>query len=103
LHIPDTGHVTTRYRVPGTEIFFSVQGNILASTEVVYRAARAFREGDGNVVERVMRAMVVADQEGGDRRCTCASEPIPAATATCTLKTSHVASPGGQHHRSEGQ
>ena len=28
---------------------------------------------------------------GGDRRCTCESKPIPAATAACESKTSHVA------------
>ena len=78
-------------RVPGTDIVFSVQGNILASDEVVYQAARAFREGEGDMLERMVRAMEVAEQEGGDRRCTCASEPLTAATAQCTLKTAHVA------------
>ena len=78
-------------RVPGTSIVFSVQGNILASDEVVYQAARAFREGEGTMVERVMRAMEVADAQGGDRRCTCASEPRTAATRACTIKTSNVA------------
>src|SRR5690606_38942594 len=78
-------------RVPGTSIVYSVQGNILASDEVVYQAARAFREGEGSMVERVMRAMEVADAQGGDRRCTCASEPLTAATRACTLKTSNVA------------
>lgn len=78
-------------RVPGTDIVFSVQGNILASDEVIYQAARAFREGEGSMADRVMRAMEVADAQGGDRRCTCASEPKTAATRACTLKTSHVA------------
>lgn len=78
-------------RVPGTDIVFSVQGNILASDEVIYQAARAFREGEGTMVERVMRAMEVADAQGGDRRCTCASEPKTAATRACTIKTSNVA------------
>lgn len=77
--------------VPGTNIVFSVQGNILASHQVVQQAARAFREGDGSMVERVMRAMEVADAEGGDRRCTCASEPLTASTRACTIKTSNVA------------
>jgi len=82
-HMPDV--------VPGTDIVFSVQGNILASYAVVHAAARAFREGDGDIVERTMRAMEVADREGGDRRCTCASPPLTAATRPCELKTSHVA------------
>ena len=50
--------------VPGTNIIFSVQGNILASHQVVQQAARAFREGDGTMVERVMRAMEKADAAG---------------------------------------
>lgn len=78
-------------RVPGTEIVFSVQGNVLASDEVVYQAARAFREGEGDMLERMMRAMEAAEAEGGDRRCTCAADPQPVATAACTLKTAHVA------------
>lgn len=82
-------HMTDR--VPGTDIVFSVQGNILATDEVVYQAARAFREGNGDLAERLMRAMEAADREGGDRRCTCAEEPKTAATADCTLKTAHVA------------
>lgn len=78
-------------RVPGTDIVFSVQGNILASDEVVYQAARAMRESSGTMLDRVMAAMEAANREGGDRRCTCASEPATAATQTCTLRTSHVA------------
>jgi len=82
-------HMTDR--VPGTRIVFSVQGNLLATDEVVYKAARAFREGDGGLAERMMRAMEAADAEGGDRRCTCAQEPKTAATAECVRKTAHVA------------
>jgi len=78
-------------RVPGTDIVFSVQGNILASDEVVYQAARAMRETNGTMLDRVMAAMEAANREGGDRRCTCASEPATAATQTCALRTSHVA------------
>ena len=55
-------------------------GELLASDEVVYQAARAFREGEGDMLDRMMRAMEAADREGGDRRCTCASDPQPAAT-----------------------
>ncbi len=78
-------------RVAGTPFVFSIQGNILASDEVVYQAARAFRESKGTLVERVMRAMEAADAQGGDRRCTCATPPATAATADCTSKTAHVA------------
>ena len=78
-------------RVAGTPFVFSIQGNILASDEVVYQAARAFREGKGSLAERVLRAMEAADAEGGDRRCTCATPPATVATADCTSKTAHVA------------
>jgi uncharacterized Ntn-hydrolase superfamily protein len=78
-------------RVEGTDFVFSVQGNILASDEVVYQAARAFRESKGNLTERMMAAMEAADKHGGDRRCTCAKPPATAATADCIHKTAHVA------------
>ncbi|MGH7500569.1 MAG: DUF1028 domain-containing protein [Longimicrobiales bacterium] len=78
-------------RVPGTDIVFSVQGNILASDEVVYQAARAMRESGGTILDRVMAAMEAANREGGDRRCTCASEPATASAQMCSLRTSHVA------------
>lgn len=89
----ENGAVSTHMqeRIAGTDIVFSVQGNILASDEVVYQAARAFREGEGDMLERMMRAMEAAEREGGDRRCTCAAPPTTAATAACTLKTAHVA------------
>jgi hypothetical protein len=38
-----------------------------------------------------MAAMEEADARGGDKRCTCATPPAPAATAACESKTSHVA------------
>lgn len=96
-HLASTGHdnqpvaVHLHERVVGTPFVFSIQGNILASDEVVYQAARAFREGKGTLAARVMRAMEAADAEGGDRRCTCAKPPETGATADCTLKTAHVA------------
>lgn len=78
-------------RVEGTDFVFSVQGNILASDEVVYQAARAFRESKGGLTERLMAAMEAADAQGGDRRCTCATPPPTAASADCVHKTAHVA------------
>ena len=38
-----------------------------------------------------MAAMETADARGGDKRCTCETRPLPAATAACQGKTSHVA------------
>jgi uncharacterized Ntn-hydrolase superfamily protein len=75
--------------VPGTEITFSIQGNILLSDDVVNNAVRAFLAEDGALTDRVMAAMEAADAAGGDRRCTCETEPHP--EAPCDGKTAHVA------------
>ncbi len=75
--------------IPAAGIYFSVQGNILASDDVVHLAVEAFKAEGGTMADRVMAAMEAADAEGGDRRCTCESEPIP--DAPCDGKTSHVA------------
>ena len=76
--------------VPGTGIYFSVQGNILASDAVVTDAVAAFKEAEGTLTDRVMAAMEMADARGGDSRCTCESEPRSEGIA-CDGKTSHVA------------
>jgi len=76
-------------KVDGQEIFFSIQGNILASNEVVHDAARRFTSAEGTLADRVMAAMEGADEAGGDVRCTCESEPVP--DAPCHGKNAHVA------------
>jgi uncharacterized Ntn-hydrolase superfamily protein len=76
-------------RVPGAGIFFSIQGNILASDEVVTAAVEAFKQSSGTLADRVMAAMETADAKGGDKRCTCATEPK--IDAPCDGKTAHVA------------
>ena len=81
LHVADS--------VPDEGIFFSVQGNILASDDVVHLAVEAFRSESGTMADRVMAAMEAADAQGGDRRCTCESEPV--LEVPCDGKTSHVA------------
>jgi hypothetical protein len=77
-------------RVPGTQIYFSIQGNILRPGEVVPHAVKAFLEAKGAMTDRVMAAMEAADASGGDSRCSCSSAesegPIP-----CSNKTAHVA------------
>jgi uncharacterized Ntn-hydrolase superfamily protein len=78
-------------QVPGTGIYFSIQGNILASDDVVGAAVEAFKAEQGTLTDRVMAAMEAADAKGGDKRCTCESKPATAATAACEYKTSHVA------------
>src|SRR5207247_7018891 len=58
-------------QVPGTEIFYSIQGNILRPGQVVANAVEAFINTSGALTDRVMGAMEAADGSGGDSRCTC--------------------------------
>jgi uncharacterized Ntn-hydrolase superfamily protein len=76
-------------QVPGTDIFYSIQGNILKSDEVIEAAVAAFSATKGPLSDSVMAAMEAADAKGGDSRCTCDSEPR--LSAPCDGKTSHVA------------
>jgi uncharacterized Ntn-hydrolase superfamily protein len=76
-------------QVPGTEIYYSIQGNILAAETVVTDAVQAFVTASGELTDRVMAAMEAADATGGDRRCSC--EQGPKLEAPCTAKTAHVA------------
>jgi len=75
--------------VPGTEVYYSIQGNILASEAVITDAVQAFVSASGELTDRVMAAMEAADAKGGDRRCSC--EQGPKLEAPCTAKTAHVA------------
>jgi uncharacterized Ntn-hydrolase superfamily protein len=76
-------------KVDKTEIYFSIQGNILTSDAVIEEAVRAFKAAKGSLADRVMAAMEAADAHGGDRRCTCKTPPDP--PAPCDGKTAHVA------------
>lgn len=76
-------------QVAGTDIFYAVQGNILASDGVVTDAMEAFAKASGDLGDRVMAAMEAADAKGGDKRCTC--ETAPKLDAPCDGKTAHVA------------
>jgi hypothetical protein len=80
-------------QVPGTDIFYSIQGNILRPGQVVPNAVAAFVKTSGAITDRVMAAMEAADGSGGDSRCTCppwpsdgSKPPIP-----CDGKTAQVA------------
>lgn len=80
-------------RVPGTDIYYSIQGNILRPGNVVPDAVAAFLANTGSLTDRVMAAMDAADASGGDSRCSC---PAPSADGSrpaiaCEGKTSHVA------------
>jgi uncharacterized Ntn-hydrolase superfamily protein len=76
-------------RIDGTDVYYSIQGNILAGDEVVEDAVRALKQARGNLADRVMAAMEAADAHGGDRRCNCSTPPDP--PAPCEHKTAHVA------------
>jgi hypothetical protein len=80
-------------QVPGTEIFYSIQGNILRPGEVVPSAVKAFVNAKGAITDRVMAAMDAADAGGGDSRCSCPPPPADGSTPKipCDNKTAHVA------------
>lgn len=47
---------------------YACQGNILAGEEVVTAMARAFEETDGDLLDRLLAALLAGDRAGGDRR-----------------------------------
>ncbi len=80
-------------QVPGTEVFYSIQGNILRPGEAVPNAVKAFLGTSGAITDRVMAAMEAADRSGGDSRCSCPAPPADGSTPKipCDGKTAHVA------------
>ncbi len=80
-------------QVPGTEIFYSIQGNILRPGLVVPNAVQAFLNTKGALTDRVMAAMEAADGSGGDSRCTCPPWPTDGTTPAipCDGRTALVA------------
>lgn len=80
-------------RVPGTQIYYSIQGNILRPGDVVPNAERAFLRTSGALTDRVMAALEAADQAGGDSRCTCPPPPADGSTPAipCDGRTSYIA------------
>ena len=80
-------------RVPGTDIYYSIQGNILRPGLVVPNAVAAFLATNGALTDRVMAAMEAADGSGGDSRCQCPPWPTDgtAPAFACDGKTAHVA------------
>src|SRR5881397_3555082 len=80
-------------QVPGTEVFYSIQGNILRPGQVVPNAVQAFVSAKGAITDRVMAAMEAADGSGGDSRCTCPPWPSDGSkpAISCDGKTAHVA------------
>jgi hypothetical protein len=80
-------------QVPGTGIFYSIQGNILRPGQVVPNAVQAFIHTSGALTDRVMAALEAADGSGGDSRCTCPPWPTDGSRPKipCDGKTAHVA------------
>jgi hypothetical protein len=80
-------------QVPGTQIYYSIQGNILRPGQVVPNAVKAFLDNKGAITDRVMAAMEAADASGGDSRCTCPPPPTDGSKPPipCDGKTAHVA------------
>lgn len=80
-------------QVPGTQIYYSIQGNILRTGEVIPNAVRAFVQTPGALTDRVMAALETADRFGGDSRCVC--PPLPAdarpPAIACEGRTSYIA------------
>jgi uncharacterized Ntn-hydrolase superfamily protein len=75
-------------RLGGTGITYVVQGNWLASRDVVLASEAALGSAAGPLVDRVMAALEAGDAKGGDRRCGCDQEPpVP----QCGARTSRVA------------
>ena len=80
-------------QVPGTQIYYSIQGNILRPGEVVPNAVKAFLHTNGAITDRVMAALETADQYGGDSRCTCPLLPADGKKPVipCEGRTAYVA------------
>ncbi|HEX7938264.1 MAG TPA: DUF1028 domain-containing protein [Gemmatimonadaceae bacterium] len=79
-------------QVPGTQIYYSIQGNILRPGEVIPNAVRAFVNTQGALTDRVMAALETADRFGGDSRCTCPPLPPEGQPAIpCEGRTAYVA------------
>jgi len=76
-------------QVPGTDIYYSVQGNTLRGTGVIQNAVRALEGASGSITDRVMAAMEAADAAGGDSRCSCTTTPLP--KGPCESRNSMVA------------
>jgi hypothetical protein len=80
-------------QVPGTQIYYSIQGNILRPGQVVPNAVKAFLDNKGAITDRVMAAMEAADASGGDSRCTCPPPPADGAKPAipCDGRTTYIA------------
>lgn len=76
-------------RVPGTGIYFEVQGNTIRSGAIA-KGAKAFVDATGSLTDRVMAAMESIDRNGGDIRCSC-PPPESHPALPCDNKHAHAA------------
>ena len=78
-------------QIPGTQIFYSVQGNTLRSGTVL-NAEKQFLAAKGSLTDRVMAALEGGDANGGDVRCACPPPPTDGTKQLpCDAKHAHVA------------
>ena len=61
---------TVHGQVPGTQIFYAIQGNVVTESTVP-DAVRAFVSTPGSLPDRALAAMEAGDRAGGDTRCKC--------------------------------
>jgi uncharacterized Ntn-hydrolase superfamily protein len=54
-------------------LMYAIQGNVLTGAPVIAAAESAFLATEGDMTQRVMRAMEAAAYYGGDGRCSCNS------------------------------
>jgi uncharacterized Ntn-hydrolase superfamily protein len=70
------------------DLYYQVQGNTLLGQDVVHKAALAFTRASGTMADRVIAAMLAADENGGDKRCNCGN--FPAELVPCDNATAYV-------------
>jgi len=87
---PRAGQV--RGKLPGAEIYYSIQGNTLTTDQLVPAVQKAFAETPGALTDRVMAALEAGDRAGGDSRCVCGPNSLGAAMSPpCDNAHSQVA------------
>jgi uncharacterized Ntn-hydrolase superfamily protein len=67
-HNPSTAPEQSRYWGAQSGRYYSCQGNTLAGRKVVSEMARAYEETKGSLADRLIAALVAADDAGGDHR-----------------------------------
>lgn len=68
VHNPTSAPEQSRYWGAITGRFYCCQGNTLTGRLVVTEMARAYEETKGSLTDRLMAALLAADQAGGDHR-----------------------------------